>query len=148
MANFYVDRMLDKHMKGIPSFERGNRPNHMEKYQLMDDKQLMDTAKKAIRGKGYNNSFLTTAEKILSFPPISLSEKQRSCFLGLLNVQGDKTNYLQGLTNQELLDLSQQAVHEQLFNEDFEAFGKKIVNDRPKALSQKQINGLLGLLNW
>lgn len=147
IADYYVDRMINKHMN-MNVFHRDNHSNPMEKYHMMDDRQLINSAKKAIRARGINESFLKTTEKILSSLPISLSEKQRSCFLGLLNVQGDKTNYLQQLNDQELLALSQQAIHEELYNENFEVFGKKIINDSPNSLSQKQRNGLLGLLNW
>lgn len=148
MADYYIDRMIGQHMNPHHSFPQRSMNTRMEKYKGMDDQELIRSAQKAIRGKGYNEAFYQTAQKIVKEPLNRLSEKQRSCLLGLLNVQEDKSIHLQNLSDAELLALSRKAVDGNLFNEDFAFLAKKLVNDSPNTLSVKQRNALIGFLSW
>jgi hypothetical protein len=87
MADYYIERQLNRHMNPERELSRIMRENHREnqlRMEAMDDKTLMEQAEKAIQDKKCNSKFITVAKKILETKPAKLSEKQRNCFYGLL----------------------------------------------------------------
>lgn len=92
MADFYINRQIERHMNPYRENQRREQQAYrekrqrMESLQAMNDQELMETAKEAIQTKRFNERFIMIGKNIVSDPPARLSEKQRNCLLGLLNV--------------------------------------------------------------
>jgi len=147
IADFYIDRMINTPFSEGKSRE-GNSNKYIDKYRSLNDQELMLSVKKAIRGKGVNENFIRLSEKILQSYSTPLSEKQRNCFLGLLNVKDDRMRHLYSLSDKELLVMGKEALEQNLVEEKYKVFGLKIIQANLTVLTDKQRSGLLGLLSW
>lgn len=153
IADYHIDRMLDRHL----SFGSGNARSRSRKDQIeayirnLSDKELLFAAQTSIREKTGNEKFREISEKIISSTPASLSEKQRNCFLGLIDWQDIevrkfvKQKELEELADIDLINVAKECIEKEMFNEKFLPISTKVLEKNPESLSEKERNCLYGL---
>lgn len=153
MADYYIDRMLDRHMN-IGNSRSRSKKNQIEAFiQNLSDKELIFAAQTMIQDRVCNEKYLEVAKRIISSSPLSLSDKQRNCFYGLIDWQEIevrkylKQEELERLSDADLMSLSREAVEKNLHNANFLSTSNKILDKKPGKLSDKERNCLYGLVS-
>lgn len=83
MADYYIDRQLNRHMNPEREIRR-YRQQEQNKMESMSDKELLEASEKALKKNKCNEKFTAISKKIVEQNPEKLSEKQRNCLYGLL----------------------------------------------------------------